>query len=354
MSRSAFRFLRRSIALFGAVVITASCAGTQPDDATAGPGRGKIIVLCGATEDWCAAHATAFTEKTGIEAGFVRLSSGEAVARLQAGRSSPEFSAWHGGPADGYVVAADAGLLEPYISPNASTIRSEWKAPDGSWTGVYVGVQGFCSNTKRLAEKGLPPPTSWAELLHPRYAKDIGVAHPGTSGLGYVVLWTQVALAGGNKDKGLAYLRSLRPNVLQFAKSGLSPLQQVGRGEIATSIVFSHDCVASREEGFTDLEVTFPAEGAGYEVGGVAAIKGGPNTSAAKAYVDWALTAEAQEIGATVKSYQVPTLPDAKISGKSVQLDQIKLVDHDLAAAGAAKSELVKRFDAEIASAPGP
>lgn len=162
MSRSAFQFLRRGIALFGAAVFAASCAGTQPDDATAEPDRGKIIVLCGATEDWCAAHAAAFTEKTGTEASFVRLSSGEAVARLQAGKSSPEFSVWHGGPADGYVVAANAGLLEPYISPNAGTIRSEWKAPDGSWTGIYVGVQGFCSNTKRLAEKGLRPPTSWA------------------------------------------------------------------------------------------------------------------------------------------------------------------------------------------------
>ncbi|MGH3898186.1 MAG: ABC transporter substrate-binding protein [Pseudonocardiaceae bacterium] len=354
MSGSAFRFLRRGIALFGAAVLAASCAGTQPDDATAGPGRGKITVLCGATEDWCTAHTTAFTKNTGIEAGFVRLSSGEAVARLQAGKSSPEFSVWHGGPAEGYVVAANAGLLEPYISPNASAIRSEWKAPDGSWTGVYVAVLGFCSNTKRLAEKGLRPPTSWAELLDPRYAKDIGVAHPGTSGTGYVTLWTQVALAGGDKDRGLAYLRSLRPNVLQFAKSGLNSLYQAWRGEIATGVLFSHDCVASREGGFTDLEVTFPAEGAGYEVGGLAVIKGGLNTRAAKAYVDWALTAEAQEIGATVKSYQVPTLPNAKISGKSVTLDQIKLVDYDFAAAGAAKPELVKRFDAEIASAPGP
>ncbi len=102
----------------------------------------------------------------------------------------------------------------------------------------------------------------------------------------------------------------------------------------------------------TDLEVSFPAEGTGYEVGGVAVVKGGPNAAAAKAYANWALSAEAQEIGPTVGSYQLPTNPDAKSDPRMVDLSTIKLVDYDFEKAAAAKKELTARFDAEVAAQP--
>jgi iron(III) transport system substrate-binding protein len=348
------RRVRRSAigaALMSAAMLSAGCAGSTPA-AQPGAPSGEITVLCGATEDWCAANTEAFTEKTGIAASFVRLSSGEAAARLEAGKASPEFDVWHGGPADGYVAATAKGLIEPYQSPNGQAIRPEWKSADGSWTGVYVGVLGFCSNKDVLAKTGLSQPTSWKDLTDPRYAKNISVAHPSTSGTGFTALWTQVALAGGDPAKGLDFMLSLRPNILQFTKSGVGPVQQVGRGEIATGIVFSHDCVVSKEEGLSSLEVSFPGEGTGFEVGGVALVKGAQNPDAAKAFVDWSLTAEAQELGQTVGAYQVPTNPDAEVSDKSAKLDEVKLVDYDFGAAGAAKSDLVKRFDAEVSAPP--
>jgi iron(III) transport system substrate-binding protein len=341
--------LKIGAALVGATILATGCAGSTSSSEAGG---GEITILCGATEEWCAANAGAFTEDTGIDANFVRLSSGEAAARLEAGKSSPEFDVWHGGPADGFVAASERGLLEPYTSPAASAIRPEWKAADGSWTGVYVGVLGFCSNKKILEKVGAPVPTSWQELVDPRFAKNVSVAHPSTSGTGYTALWTQVSLAGGDEAKGLEYMLSLRPSILQFTRSGVGPLQQAGRGEIATGIVFSHDCVKSQEEGLTDLEVSFPKDGTGYEVGGVAAVKNARNPDGAKAYIDWSLTAKAQEIGPTVGSYQVPTVPDAAVSEKSARIDSLTLVDYDVATAGAAKSDLVKRFDAEVASPP--
>lgn len=338
------RHLSIAVAMLVVAAFGAGCDGGRSHQA----GAAKITVLCGAIEEWCNASTRAFTQETGIEADFVRLSSGEAVARLQAGKANPEFDVWHGGPADGYVAAANKGLLEPYVSPNAQAIRPEWKSPDGSWTGVYVGVLGFCSNKKVLSAKRLPPPTSWADLLDPRYRENISAAHPATSGTGYTTLWTQVILAHGDQDKAFAYLTSLRPNILQFTKSGIGWREQVGRGEVGTAIVFSHDCVANREEGFPDLVVSFPREGTGYEVGGVAVVKGTRNPDAAKAYVDWALTAKAQEIGPTVQSYQVPTNPAAKVSEKSARLDQLRLLPYDFATAGTAKSTLVKRFDEQV------
>ena len=50
-----------------------------------------------------------------------------------------------------------------------------------------------------------------------------------------------------------------------------------------------------------------PCEGVGYEIGSVAIIKGTRNPDAAKKFVDWALTPEAQKIGLDVKEYAIPT-----------------------------------------------
>lgn len=331
--------------LLAGVLLTAGCAGGATH---AGSG---VVILCGATEDYCSASTKAFTAKTGIPAGFVRLSSGEALARLATGKDAPEFDVWHAGPADGYVAADELGLLEPYLSPNASVIKPEWKDPSGAWTGVYLGVLGFCSNNQVLAGKGLRSPTSWADLTNPRFAGQVGVAHPGTSGTGYVALWTQVELAHGDRQQAMSYERALRPNILQYSKSGVAPVQQAVRGEIATGIVFSHDCVAAQEQGVHDLQVTFPAEGTGYEIGGVAIVKGTHNLASAKAYIDWALTAQAQEIGPTVGSYQVPTNPAAKVSEKAARVSQLSLVHYDVHAAGRAKSALVRQFDTDVAPA---
>ncbi|MFI6505808.1 ABC transporter substrate-binding protein [Nonomuraea typhae] len=331
-------------------------AGCTRGGAPAAVDAGKVVVACGATEEWCAAMTAGFTAATGVGAEFVRLSSGEAMTRIRAGQANPEFDAWHGGPSDGFAAAARYGLLEDYVSPNAAAIPERYKDPGGTWTGVYVGVLGFCANTKVLGEAGPAVPESWQSLLDPALKQNIGMAHPSTSGTAYTTLWTQVVLHGGPAAGGvegaLQYMKRLHPNVLQYSKSGVAPAQQVARGEVGVGIVFAHDCVATREQGFPDLRVTFPAEGTGYEVGGVALVKGAHNRASARKYIDWALTPAAQEIGPTVRSYQVPTNPAARKAHQVFDLAELRLVDYDSAAAGESKLELTRRFDAEIAKAP--
>ncbi|MFB9966306.1 ABC transporter substrate-binding protein [Sinosporangium siamense] len=320
-------------------------------DAKAGDTAG-VTIACGGQEQWCSVMTSHFTKATGIPADFVRLSSGEALARIKAGRNKPEFDVWHGGPADAYVAAAAQKLLAPYRSPNAAEIKPEWKDPAGAWTGVYVGVLAFCNNTEVLAGKRMTPIRSWRELTDPRLRSNVAIAHPTTSGTGYTALWSHVELNGGAKDAALGYMRRLHPNVLQYNKTGSSAAQQAATGEVAVGIVFAHDCVAVHEEGYTNLHVSYPEEGTGYEVGGVAVVAGARNSTGARKYVDWALTAEAQELGPTARVYSLPTNPRARIGNKLRDMSKVKRVDYDIAEAGAEKIALSRRFDIEIARAP--
>ncbi len=231
------------------------------------------------------------------------------------------------------------------------SIPDEQKAADGTWTGVYVGALGFCSNQAELDRLGIEAPASWDDLLAPELVGNVAVAHPASSGTAYTTLYTQV-IRLGSEDAALDYMKELHKNILQYTKSGSAPGGMAGRGEIATAIIFSHDCIKNYEEGFTDLVVTFPSEGTGYEIGAVALVAGAQNPENAKKWIDWSLQADTQEIGQTVGSFQLPTNPDAAVSELSVGLDQVNLVDYDFDAAGAARTELTQRFEDEVAAEP--
>lgn len=349
------------------ILILAACTGTAdespgesaPVEESAAPAESEaaetpesLTVLCTPQEDWCQVMVARFEEEFGIDTNFIRLSSGEAFARLQAGAGDPEFSVWWGGPADAFVAANAEGLLEPYVSPNAEAIPDEQKDADGVWTGVYVGALGFCSNQVLLDELGLDVPDSWDDLLDPALAGQVAVAHPASSGTSYTALYTQVLRLGG-EDEAIEYALELHPNILQYTSSGAAPAEMAGRGEVAISIVFSHDCVRNIEAGFSDLVVSFAEEGTGYEIGGVALIANAPEPEAAKMWIDWVLTAETQEIGpAEAASFQLPTNPDAAVHESSVNLDEVNLVEYDFDAAGAARADLTARFEDEVAAAP--
>ena len=364
------RRLRASGSLMSIALLLAACGGgarspgaSQPTGGSqpaSGPPASEpaaeledtLTVLCTPQEDWCQVMVARFEEQFGVDTNYVRLSSGEALARLQAGASAPEFSVWWGGPADGFVAANAEGLLEAYVSPNAEAIPAERKDPDGVWTGVYVGALGFCSNTTVLEGLGVDVPTSWDDLTNPALDDQIAIAHPASSGTAYTALYTQVIRLGG-EDQAIAFAQQVHPNVLQYTSSGAAPAEMAGRGEVAVSIVFSHDCVRNIEAGFGDLEVSFPTEGTGYEIGGVALIAGAPEPNAAKAWIDWALEAETQEIGPNeADSFQLPTNPDAAVHEASVNLDEVTLVDYDFQAAGGAREALTQRFEDEVVAAP--
>jgi iron(III) transport system substrate-binding protein len=344
------RISARAAAALSLLLILAACSGT-PAGGSGNAGSGSLTVLCTPQEDWCQAMTKAFQTETGITTSYVRLSSGEALAKLKATKDAPEFSVWWGGPADGFVAANAEGLLEAYAPAGADKIDATRKDASGVWTGVYVGALGFCSNQKVLGELGVEVPDSWDDLLDPKLKGHVAMAHPASSGTAYTAFYTQVIRLGG-EEQAMEYMGKLHPNILQYTKSGAAPAEMAGRGEIGVGVVFSHDCVKNIDAGFSDLKVSFPSEGTGYEIGGEALITKAPEPDNAKKWMDWALTAKAQEIGATVGAYQLPTNPDAKVSERSVKLSDVKLVEYDFDAAGKARDALTKRFEDEVAAAP--
>ncbi len=155
------------------------------------------------------------------------------------------------------------------------------------------------------------------------------------------------------EDEAFAYLSELHRNISQYTKSSSAPIRAAATGETAVGIVFQHDAVAETVQGAPIVTVA-PCEGTGYEVGSMSIIDGGPNLESAKAWYDWALSAEAQEIGATAAGYQVPSNTNAATPPEAPKLGDIKLIDYDFAEYGSSetRTRLLERWDAEIGARP--
>ncbi len=335
------KFLLSMVVLL--VVVLSACT-------PAAPASTELNVLCTPQEEWCQGMKQEFEAKYNITVNYVRMSSGEALARVQAEKDNPQFDIWWGGPIDSFVAAKEAGVLEPYDSPNLKNlVKPElYKDKENYWAGVYVGTLGFCTNTDWLAQNpGVEPPKSWDDLLKPEFAGQIMVAHPSTSGTSYTALATVLQLRG--ETAGWEYIQKYAGQIAQYTKSGAAPAKFVGQGEAAVCIVFSHDIIHEIDDNKAPLVLTFPEDGDGYEIGGMAIIKGAKHLDAAKKWFDWALTAEAQALGPKYKAYQAPTVSGVELSHP--ELMQVNLIDYDFQWAGKNKKAIVEKFTNEIATA---
>ena len=310
----------------------------------------ELNVLCTPQEQWCQGMKQEFEALYGITVNYVRMSSGEALARVQAEKDNPQFDIWWGGPIDSFVAAKGEDLLEAYDSPNYANLTDpvKMKDVDNQWVGVYVGTLGFATNTDWLAANpGVEAPTSWDDLLRPEFTGQVMVAHPSSSGTSYTALATILQIRG--EEAGWEYLQQYAGQMSQFTKSGAAPAKFVGQGEAAVAIVFSHDIVNEIENNKLPLVLTFPEEGTGYEIGGMAILKGAKHPQAARLWFDWALTPEAQALGPVYAAYQAPTVKGVELSHP--ELLEVNLIDYDFIWAGEHKQEFVDKFTNEIAGA---
>lgn len=316
----------------------------------------NVLVLYGSPDrDWVAAVAAKFQKDTGIKVEWIRLSSNEAYARIEAEKANPKGDVWFGGTGDPHFDAAEKGLTEPYCSPKMPELREFMRDPIGGCRtlGLYAGPLGWAINESVLKAQGKPMPQTWDDLTKPEYKGLIAIANPNTSGTAYTTLATILQLKG--EEKGWDYLAKLHKNVAQYSKSGSAPGQLAGRGEVAIAVIFLHDVVMFAEEGFP-LKAVAPADGTGYEIGGLSLIKGAPHKEVAKKFIDWALAPENQAIAKDFRSFQLQSnkgtpLPPVVIK-HGVDFEHVKTIKYDFLWASKNRDRILKRWSEQIFTLP--
>ncbi len=287
----------------------------------------------------------AYEEETGVHVEWVRLSSGEALARIEAEKANPQASVWVGGVGTLHIGAKNKGLLAPYNSRAAAGVSEKYRDADKCWVGLYVGPIAFGMNTERAEELGLSMPTSWADLLKEEYQGKVRMANPGTSGTAYNVLTTLIRVHGGDEDEAFAYLKKLDRNIDQYTRSGSAPGKSCAIGENPVAIGYLHDLIKLRKGG-APIEIAVPSDGTGFETASMSLIANGPEPVQGKKLYDWVLGKKAQSI--ISQWFVIPLSSEADEPDTGFSLKTMNLVDQNDEWDAANKERLVKRWNEEV------
>lgn len=191
-----------------------------------------------------------------------------------------------------------AGVFEPY-APTSTDIRDNFREPDGFYTRYFATTMCMVVNRDRLAEKGLPMPVTWEDLINPVYKNEIAMPSPVQSGTGSTILSTFVDAFGW------PFVENLHENIYQYSDGGSGGAQLAGTGEVTIGLSYDTTCFATQSAG-RPVDVVFGRITPNTSEGG-GLVAGAANPEEAKVFLDWMASKDAAAIlGGLVGATAVP------------------------------------------------
>lgn len=316
-----------------------SQAGSQADQGKEGKTLNVMLAYGGAEKSF-----EEFTKDTGIKVEYVEISTGKALAKLQAEKGNTTSDIWFGGGVDSYIAATELGYLEPYKSKEADKINPAYSDKDGNWTGLALVPAGFIVNESILKEKNLEAPKTWEDLADPKYKGEIIMASPAISGTQYAILNGLIQAMG--EDKAWDLFKRINDNVDVYAKGGGEPAPKTASGEFAIGVIATTGSSYEMESEFP-VKVIEPTDYIPWTPAPIAIFKNSKNKEAAKAFVDWYLSEKGQtalrEADARIMAREGVAIPEVMKN-----LDSSKLIKQDVLKFGSERDDMLKKW-AELA-----
>jgi iron(III) transport system substrate-binding protein len=265
----------------------------------------------------------AFSKETGIAVEPISAGSGVVIKRIQTEKDRPGGDIIWG--VSRSLLETNKQYFATYASKNKDATPAEFREAGDLWIGNNLHLMVILQNTKVLpAEQG---PTTWADLLDPKWKGKIAFTDPANSGSAYSTVTMLVDLFGGG-DAGWAKVKQLIANAKVLNRSSLV-FQGVGNGEYPLGISLEYAGYVWAAGG-APVRTIYPADGTIVQMEGVAVIRGGPNTEAAKAFVDFINRKDVREM-IIKETFRRPARQDldlAKLPGGMPALTGLKVLPY--------------------------
>lgn len=287
----------------------------------------------------------------GIEIAWVRDSTGVITARLVAERANPRADVIWGLSVFSLLALEAQDMLEPYSPPSAAALRPNFHSARNpmTWTGMNAFVSAICFNRVVAQQRGLPRPTTWADLLNPAFRGQVAMPNPASSGTGFLTIAGWIGSMG--EANAWEFMNRLHENIQVYTHSGSAPCNNAARGEYAVGLSFDMRSVALRNQG-APIDVIVPTDGVGFDLEATAILRGTRNLEAARRLVDWTVSREANELYG--RFYALVAHPEATTTVQNYPADFAqRLVSQDFAAMAVRRDEILRewtrRFDGKSA-----
>lgn len=251
---------------------------------------GKVVVYCPSPAGLADKMAEAFTAKTGVQVEMFQGTTGEILARLEAEKANPIadvviMASW----ADGLGMIQDDQVLS-YEPANADKMNPDWIDADKKIYGYSASAVGVIYNTTQIDQLD----ADWAELgSDPAYKDLISIPDPVKSGACKDFL-SGYSYAFGEEARSV--IDSWVANGLTNPGANKAALEAVTTGEKAILIAgVDYNAYSSMDKG-EPLSIYYPASGTVINPRPAMILKTSQNTDNAKAFMDFLLSDEGQQL----------------------------------------------------------
>ena len=282
-----------------------------------------------------------FSDETKAKVEFLSMSSGEVIAKIKAEGGKPSADVWFGGGIDAFMKAKSDGLLEMYKPEGFDKIKEGFKDNEGYWISKGVTVVGFLVNNKILEEKGLKVPKTWEEIVDPKYKDEIIMANPAVSGTSFANVKGLIDKYG--EEKAWEYFKKLNDNVKFYGKRGKDPQEKTVAGEFGIGII-PIDKSAFDVAEKNNLTAIYPEDGLCWVPEGVAIFKNSPNLEVAKAFEDFILRPENQQLIAELDGKDGGQMVIEGTKGYDLGLPKDKFIKEDIESFGSQRETILKKW----------
>lgn len=341
------RILSGGALLASAALVLAGCAGGGPD-----PGEGSSLDGAGLGTD---AEIAAFEELyrasleadesqvviygtnepdavmaafearfPGIDVIHQDIVGAERDAKLAAEKSSGNRVgdiATDGREPIGFLASTGAcASLDPIPA-----IPEEWIEFDSTAFGRGVSVFGIVYNTEMVDESEVP--TSWEELLDPKWKGKITAVDPTLAGRLTVATFGQMLVPESNAQAlGMPFLERLKAQELNTVAADPLMVQAVATGETPLAILVYLPIYLTAAASGAPIGFSFPLESNNqWTQSSMCMLEGAPNPHAAELYINWTFSQEGQSVRSDAGVF--PVMPGIDSPLGLPPVDEIDLLE---------------------------
>ncbi|MFE8153289.1 ABC transporter substrate-binding protein [Brenneria goodwinii] len=269
-----------------------------------------------------------------IKVNWIRDGTTKLTARLQA-----ELAA--GGAAPDVLLISDSvtmeslrqqDLLAPYKSPEATRYDPSLYDAEGYYYGTKLITTGIAYHRQAPVK-----PASWQDLLKPELKNMTTMPSPLYSGAALIHLATLT----NDPQLGWDYYQKLKENGAMPQGGNGAVLSAISSGSKAYGVLVDFMAIREKAKG-APIEFLFPQEGVSIVTEPVAMMKKAKNPEAAKAFIDFVLSEQGQQL--VLKQGYLPARADLPVPEGFPPRDQIKLMAFDAGKALAEAEQNKQRF----------
>jgi iron(III) transport system substrate-binding protein len=181
-----------------------------------------------------------------------------------------------------------SGWLAPFVSEDiAQHFLPQFRDPDGmsATSRIYLSSLGYNTNLVKPADA----PTSFADLLDPKWAGKMVKGHPAYSGTIMTATFQIV------RELGWEYLEKLSKQRVMQVQSSTDPPKKLALGERAVMADGNEYGVVLLKEAGQPVEPIYPSEGSPTVSGPTGIFVSAPHPNAARLFQAWLHTRETQQ-----------------------------------------------------------